>query len=71
LKCEICSREAGENGYCEFHTRAHENLIGKYDCWEKALETSWKEYLREIAKNPLTGEWVREVAEHLIKLERK
>jgi hypothetical protein len=71
LKCQICSREAGENDYCELHTRAYENLIRKYDCWEKALETSWKEYLREIAKNPLTGEWAREVAEHLTKLERK
>jgi hypothetical protein len=30
------------------------------------LEVSWKEYLSEIVKNPLTGEWAKEVAECLI-----
>jgi hypothetical protein len=47
--------------------KAHESIIKKYDMWKKALEISWKEYLSEIAKNPLTGEWAREVAEHLLK----
>jgi hypothetical protein len=47
--------------------KAHESIVKKYDLWKKALEISWKEYLSEIAKNPLTGEWAREVAEHLIK----
>ena len=46
--------------------KAHESIVKKYDLWKKALEISWKEYLSEIAKNPLTGEWAREVAEHLI-----
>jgi len=35
------------------------------------MEISWKEYLSEIAKNPLTGEWAREVAEQLIKAEKE
>jgi len=47
--------------------KAHESIVKKYNLWKKALEISWKEYLSEIAKNPLTGEWAREVAEHLIK----
>ena len=66
LKCKICDREAGESRYCEFHSRAHENLVRKYDLWKKALEISWKEYLSEIAKNPLTGVWAREVVQYLI-----
>lgn len=37
----------------------------------KALKSSWKEYLREIAKNPLTGKWAREVAEQLAEMEKK
>ncbi len=67
MKCAICNREAGEKGYCELHMKAHESIVKKHALWKKALEISWKEYLSEIAKNPLTGEWAREVAEHLIK----
>jgi hypothetical protein len=47
--------------------KAHENITKKYDVWRRALEITWKEYLSEIVKNPLTGEWTKEVAEHLIK----
>ncbi len=47
--------------------KAYESIMKKYDQWKKALEISWKEYLSEIAKNPLTGEWAKEVAEYLSK----
>jgi len=47
--------------------KAYESIAKKYDSWKSALEISWKEYLSEIVKNPLTGEWAREVAEYLIK----
>lgn len=67
MKCDVCDREAVEKGFCELHKKAYESIVKKYDMWKKALEISWKEYLREIVKNPLTGEWAREVAEHLIK----
>jgi len=43
----------------------------KYDRWRKATNISWKEYLSEIAKNPLTGEWAREVAQYLIEMENQ
>jgi hypothetical protein len=67
LKCIICSRDATHKGYCELHRKAYESVVKKYSLWKRALQISWKEYLREIAKNPLTGEWAKEVAEHLIK----
>jgi len=67
LKCKICGREAGENGYCELHMKAYANIVKKYEFWKRALEIPWKEYLSEIVKNPLTGEWAKEVAEYLIK----
>jgi hypothetical protein len=47
--------------------KAYESIVRKYELWRKALEISWKEYLSEIVKNPLTGEWAKEVAEYLIK----
>lgn len=66
MKCKICDKEA-VGAYCEEHERAHANLVKEYDAWKKALEISWKEYLSEVTKNPYTGSWVKEVAEHLIK----
>jgi hypothetical protein len=72
LKCVICSREAGGSDYCQLHGKAYEIIVKKYGIWKKALEISWKEYLSEIIKNPLTGEWAKEAAEYLIKCgERK
>jgi hypothetical protein len=53
------------------HTKAYEIVVKKYDVWKNALELSWKEYLSEIVNNPLTGEWAREVAVHLIKNEER
>jgi len=65
LKCKLCDRKAIENGYCKFHKKAYESIATKYDFWRKALGITWKEYLSEIAKNPLTGQWAREMAEYL------
>jgi hypothetical protein len=48
------------------HLEALENIIAKFDLWRKALKISWREYLREIEQNSLTGEWVKEVADFLI-----
>jgi hypothetical protein len=66
LNCEVCSREAGKKDFCPSHLKAYENIVRRYDFWRKALKITWKEYLSEIEKNPLTGEWAREVAEYLI-----
>ena len=67
MKCKVCSRGADEKGHCELHLKAYENILKKYSLSKKALKISWQEYLSEIDKNPLTGEWAREVAEYLIK----
>ena len=53
------------------HAKARDLIIEKYEGWKKALDVSWKEYLSEIAKNPYTGEWAREVAQHLMETEDK
>lgn len=71
LKCAICSREAAIGEYCKWHAKAYENVTRKYEDWKKAAEILWKEYLSQIAKNPLTGEWAKEVAIHLIENEEK
>jgi preprotein translocase subunit Sss1 len=66
LNCKICGREAVEKDFCMFHLKAHENIVNKFEFWRKALKTSWKEYLSQIAKNSLTGTWVKEVAKYII-----
>jgi len=50
---------------------AYESIVRNYGKWNVARGISWKEYLSEIAKNPLTGEWTREVAEHLRRSEKR
>jgi len=66
LKCKACDREVAKGDFCLVHSKAHENLVESYHCWRKALKISWREYLSEIAINPLTGEWVKEVTSYLI-----
>jgi hypothetical protein len=66
LKCKVCSKEANEKSdYCELHAKAYENVVRRYYAWKKALDVSWKDYLNEILKNPLTGLWAKEVAQQL------
>ena len=70
-QCPICNRKTGEDDpLCAYHQRSYLNLREKYDRWKAAMDISWEDYLREVARNPNTGEWVREVAQHLLKGER-
>jgi hypothetical protein len=46
--------------------KAYQNLCEKFEDWKKASMVSWMDYLIEISKNSLTGEWAKEVAKHLI-----
>jgi hypothetical protein len=69
LKCKACEREANERDFCQLHLKAYGNIVRKYEFWRKGLKISWKEYLSEINKNPLTGECAKEVADYLISKE--
>jgi len=67
LECKVCRKQAERLGYCKLHAEAYQSIIENYSVWKKALGVSWKEYLSEVIKNSLTGEWAKEVAEHLAK----
>jgi len=71
VKCKICSKDAQEKGFCMLHLKAYQNIIDKFDVWKKASDTLWSQYLVEIQKNSLTGEWAKEVAKYLIKEENR
>ena len=66
MRCKACRREAGEREFCPVHLKAYENIAEKYEVWRKALNITWEEYLREIEKHSLTGEWAKEVANYLV-----
>jgi hypothetical protein len=66
MKCKICSRITQENGYCPLHNRAYQAIVEKFKDWQRASNLTWSQYLVEIQKNSLTGEWAKEVAKHLI-----
>jgi len=66
MRCKTCSREAGKKDFCPMHLKAYENIVEKYAVWRKALKISWEEYLSEIEKHSLTGDYAKEVAKYLI-----
>ncbi len=55
-----------ESDYCELHQKAYESLQRKFELWKKASNVEWTAYLQEVAKNPFTGIWAKEVAEKLL-----
>lgn len=71
MKCKICNREVHEGGFCALHAETYNNIQVKFEAWKRALDISWRQYLAEIQKNSLTGEWAKDVAKHLIEEESK
>ncbi len=66
MKCKLCNREVEDNGFCVLHLKAYNNIIEKFVFWKQASNISWAEYLVELQKNSLTGEWAKEVIKDLI-----
>ena len=62
----MCNRETDGTTFCLLHLKAYKNVTQNYEAWKKAIGLSWIEYLNEIRKNSLTGEWAKEVAKYLI-----
>ena len=68
MKCVVCDREAVEK-YCMFHEEAYQNIVQKFEDWNRATGASWKQYLKELVENAYTGCWAKQVAERLLKNE--
>jgi hypothetical protein len=51
--------------------KAYTNILDKFTVWKKTSDISWIQYLVEIQKNSLTGEWAKEVTKHLIEEENR
>ena len=66
MQCKACDRETDGGEFCPVHKQAYAIVVAKYAVWRKSLKISWEEYLSEIEKHSLTGEWAKEVAKYLI-----
>ena len=71
MNCKLCSREAGNDGFCQLHSKAYSNVLEKFRVWEAALNVTWSQYLVDIQKNSLTGVWAKDVAMYLIEEENQ
>ena len=71
MNCKACNRITEENEFCSLHLKAYQNILEKFKVWQAASEISWIQYLVEIQKNSLTGEWAKEVAKYLIEDESR
>ncbi len=71
MRCKVCDREAKEKGFCPLHLKAYMNVVKKFDAWAKALSISWSQYLVDVQKNSLTGEWAKEVIKCLMQEEKQ
>ncbi|MDG6933806.1 MAG: hypothetical protein JRN68_03835 [Nitrososphaerota archaeon] len=67
--CNLCERKKEKDSdYCIYHSEAFKIINEKFPLWKDAFgELSWKEYLENLIKNSATGQWIKEVAEGLLK----
>ncbi len=71
MTCKICGRKVKDNGYCSLHLKAYQKIMEKFDVWKRASGITWADYLVEIQKNSLTGEWAKDVAKQLFEDESR
>ncbi len=66
-ECPVCGRPKVESGkYCEYHSRAMDNLKSAFEHWKQALGIRWEDYLKRVQALDETGRWVKELIEYLI-----
>jgi len=69
--CTLCWRRRKDGSeYCIYHLAAQENLLNAFRDWQEALEIEWEDYLVSIVTRQESGEWVRDVAHHILEKEK-
>ena len=68
--CPLCwRRRDDDSGYCTYHLAAQENLLRAFQDWQEAHEIDWRDFLVAVVARQESGEWVRDVAHHLLENE--
>ncbi|UCE09976.1 MAG: hypothetical protein JSW61_13540 [Candidatus Thorarchaeota archaeon] len=66
-ECAICDRLATPGSvYCEYHSKAYDNLRDAFEKWKESLEIEWDKYLKQLLETEGTGLWIQEIAEYII-----
>ena len=69
--CSLCWRRREDGSeYCTYHLAAQKNLLKAFRDWQEALEIEWRDFLVAVVARQESGEWVREVAHHLLEKEK-
>ena len=69
--CTLCWRRRKYGSeYCIYHRTAQENLLNAFRDWREALEIEWEDYLVAIVTRQESGDWVRDVAHHILEKEK-
>lgn len=69
-KCFIpsCRREVYDSGLCKYHLKALEVLKNAYIEWTLRKKVTYNEYISKLLRLKSTGEYVKEVIEHYMKV---
>jgi len=69
--CTLCWRRREDGSeYCTYHLLAQKNLLKAFQDWREALEIEWRDFLVSVVARQESGEWVRDVAIHLLEKEK-
>ena len=69
--CSLCWRRHEDGSeYCTYHLAAQENLLKAFSDWREAIEVEWRDFLVAVVDRPESGEWARDVAIHLLEIEK-
>ena len=68
--CPLCWRRRDDDSeYCTYHSSAQNSLLGAFRDWQEALEIEWRDFLVAVVARQESGEWVQDVARHLLEKE--
>lgn len=68
--CTLCWRRREDGSeYCTYHLAAKRNLLEAFLDWQEALEIEWRDYLVAVTARKESGEWVRDIALHMLEKE--
>jgi len=72
--CKLCnSPKLNDSEFCELHHKARLSLDEGYKIWLKAYaeDLTMQNYLQEVLKLQETGQAVKEMASHLVRLQSR
>uniref|UniRef100_A0A7C3F520 Uncharacterized protein n=1 Tax=Candidatus Methanomethylicus mesodigestus TaxID=1867258 RepID=A0A7C3F520_9CREN len=64
--CAVCGAPSG-GSLCARHSKAARKIEAHFATWRERAGVEWEEYLRLVSENDLSGAWIKETAEYLLR----